>query len=202
VPLRKYAELHEEKMSEQTDLIDLGKIFDIAESCGWQSVDEIHKRLTELARNGRLRSWGYKGNTSELRLIDPFIWQDHGLDIVNEQLVVPSKFLAPDYVEQTWRDIRWDRREIEAAFPLYSLMQMGSDPVLAPPSRAGEEECRKWLMQQMRQGSKQHTKPHYQAEAKRRFWVGPNAFNRAWEAAIQETERWDWSYPGRLSKKS
>jgi hypothetical protein len=120
---------------------------------------------------------------------------------LNGQLVIPDQIFAPDYAEQVWREVRWDRHEIEAAFPLYSLMQMSSDSVATHPSKAGEEECRKWLMQLM-QGSKQNPKPHYQAEANRRFGIGPVAFNRAWDAAKQETKRCDWGYPGRLSKKS
>jgi hypothetical protein len=202
VPLRKSAEPHEEKMKEQIDLISTGQVFDIAESCGWGDIGEIHKRLTNLARDGHLRSWGYEGNTSELRLIDPFVWQDHGLDIANDQLIVPSKFLAPDYAEHIWREVRWDRREIEAAFPLYSLMRMDSAPVPAPPSKVGEEECCKWLIQLMREGPKRNPKSHYQAEANRRFGVGLSAFNRAWDVAKNETKQWDWGYPGRLSKKS
>jgi hypothetical protein len=189
-------------MNAPIDLISTDEVFAIAEDRGWESVNEIHSNLTKLAKEGHLRAWGYKGDTAQLQFIDPFTWQDHGLDMLNEQLIVPGRFLAPDYAEQTWREIRWDRHEIEAAFPPYTLVLQGSDPAPANPSGNGEDECRKWLICQMKQGRKQHNKRHYHDEASRLFGVGPVAFNRAWDAAKQETERWDWGHPGRRRKKS
>jgi hypothetical protein len=135
------------KMNKQVDLISNDKAIGIAEDRGWE-LGQIHQRLTDLAREERLRSWGYKGSSAELRLIHPFIWQDHGLDMVNGQLN-PRKFPAPDYAEQTWRDVHWDRREIEDAFPPYPLVQIGSDPANPDPSETGEVGCFKWLGQQM-----------------------------------------------------
>jgi hypothetical protein len=201
VPLCKYAELHEKKMNKQIELISTGKARAIAEDCGW-TLGPTHQILEEFARKGRLRSWGYKGNSSELTLIDPFIWQDHGLDILNEQLIVPKKFLASDYAEQTWRDVHWDRREIEAAFPPYPLMQTGSDPATPRPGETGEAGCREWLMQQMREspGQRQKSKQAYADEAKQLFGIGPRAFNRIWDAAVEGTRAFAWKRPGRPRK--
>jgi hypothetical protein len=128
-------------MNKQIDLISTGEVMGITEGRGWE-LGQTHQRLTEFAREGRLRSWGYKGNSAELKLIDPFIWQDHGLGIANEQLVISKKIFAPDYAQRTWRDVHWDRREIEDAFPPYSLWQIGFDPATPHPGETGEAGCR------------------------------------------------------------
>jgi hypothetical protein len=185
-------------MNKQIDLISTGEVMGITEGRGWE-LGQTHQRLTEFAREGRLRSWGYKGNSAELKLIDPFIWQDHGLDMANEQLVIPKKIFAPDYAQRTWRDVHWDRREIEDAFPPYSLEQTGSDPATPRPGETGEAGCREWLMQQMRESPKkrkgQMTKSAYADEAKRRFLVSRRAFDRIWAAALEATGA-DWNNPG------
>jgi hypothetical protein len=188
-------------MNAPIGLISTHEAFAIAEDRGW-SVNEIHLNLTRLASEGRLRAWGYKGNTAQLRLIDLFTWQDHGLDMLNGQLVIPYKVFAPDYAEQIWQEVHWERHEIEAAFPPYMLVQKDSDSASTNPSGNGEDECRKWLVQLMQQSPKQHPKPFYEAEARQNFNIGSRAFIRAWEAALKETGNRDWNLSGRRRKKS
>jgi hypothetical protein len=168
-------------MNKQIALISSDKAIETAEDRGWQ-LGKIHQRLTEFARERRLRTWGYKGHSAELCLIDPLVWQDHGLDMLNGHLVVPGKFLSPDYAEHTWRDVHWDRQEIEAAFP--------------HPS--GEESCNEWLMQLMRENpeSPPRAKQAYADEATQRFAVSRRAFNTMWAVAIKETGA-NWNRPGR-----
>ena len=190
-------------MNKQVDLISNDKAIGIAEDRGWE-LGPTHQRLEDLARERHLRSWGYKGSSAELRLIDPLVWQDHGLDMLNGQLIVPGKFLSPDYAEQTWRDVHWDRQEIEAAFPPNPLVQIGSDPANPDPSGAGEVGCFKWLVQRMRESptGRQMAKGGYKVEAEQRFGVGVRAFNRQWDRAIEETGCWAWKTPGRPKGKS
>jgi hypothetical protein len=189
-------------MNKQVDLISNDKAIGIAEDRGWE-LGPTHQRLEDLARERRLRSWGYKGSSAELRLIDPLVWQDHGLDMLNGQLIVPGKFLSPDYAEQTWRDVHWDRQEIEAAFPPDPL-EIGSDPATPHPSETGEVGCFKWLVQRMQESptGRQMAKRNYNAEAERRFGVGVRAFNRQWDRAIEETRCRAWKNPGRPEGKS
>jgi len=168
-------------MNKSIDLITTGKALEIAEDRGWQFA-ATHQRLTDLAREGRLRVWGYKGSSAELLLIDQDVWQDHGLDPLNGQLVIPKKIFARDYAEQIWRDVHFDRREIEAAFP--------------HPS--GEEKCSDWLMQLMREipENQPSTKQILADEATRRFGVSRRAFDTMWTVAIKETGA-NWGLPGR-----
>jgi hypothetical protein len=190
-------------MNKQVDLISNGEAFGIAEDRGWQ-FGATHQRLTDLAREGRLRVWGYKGNSAELCLIDKFVWQNHGLDPSNGQLVIPGKIFARDYAEQVFRDIHFDRQEIEAAFPPDPLVQIGSDPANPDPSETGEVGCFKWLAQQMRESptGRQMAKGIYEAEAKQRFGVSIRGFRRQWDRAIEETKCEAWKNPGRPKGKS
>ena len=123
--------------------------------------------------------------------------------MLNGQLIVPGKFLSPDYAEQTWRDVHWDRQEIEAAFPPDPL-EIGSDPATPHPSETGEVGCFKWLVQRMQESptGRQMAKRNYNAEAERRFGVGVRAFNRQWDRAIEETRCRAWKNPGRPEGKS
>jgi hypothetical protein len=46
-------------MNKQVDLISNDKAIEIAEDRGWE-LGPTHQRLEDLARERRLRSWGYK----------------------------------------------------------------------------------------------------------------------------------------------
>jgi hypothetical protein len=132
------------KMNKQVDLIDTDRAFSIAEDRGWQ-FGATHQRLTDLAREGRLQFWGYKGNSAELLPINSRVWQNHGLDPLKGELVIPGKIFARDYAEQVWRDVHVDRQEFEAAFP--------------DPDESGEDRCSGWLMQEMRESPEYPPKP-------------------------------------------
>jgi hypothetical protein len=190
-------------MNKQVDLISTGKAFDIAEDRGWQ-FGATHQRLTDLAREGRLQFWGYKGNSAELLPINSRVWQNHGLDPLKGELVIPGKIFARDYAEQVWRDVHVDRQEFEAAFPPYPLVQIGSDPANPDPAETGEVGCFNWLVRRMRESptGRQMYKGNYDTEAKRHFGVSIRGFNRQWDRAIDETECWAWKNPGRPRGKS
>jgi hypothetical protein len=66
---------------------------------------------------------------------------------------------------------------------------------------AAETRCRNWLINEMRANIQPpRRKAAYAAEAKAEFQVGPRAFSRAWDGAIQETKRFNWRNSGRPKK--
>ncbi len=66
------------------------------------------------------------------------------------------------------------------------------------PSLVPEKRCEEWL-KSLAQKPKTKSKEEYRLEAKQKFSVGANAFNRAWSKATENT---DWIKPGALKKKS
>jgi hypothetical protein len=64
---------------------------------------------------------------------------------------------------------------------------------------ASETKCRKWLLTLMNKASPTKPKAEYLADAKEKFGVGTRAFLRAWDQAVIETGKTEWSKPGRKS---
>lgn len=61
-------------------------------------------------------------------------------------------------------------------------------------------QCKKWLLDLMNAGEKEHPKPWYRSEAKGLFKIGDKNFNLVWKQAIQETGNESWSKGGRPKK--
>lgn len=67
-------------------------------------------------------------------------------------------------------------------------------------SSGAEARCRKWLAQQMRRDDpKTNKKCGYATMAKEKFGVEGRPFNRAWDSAVTESERPEFSRGGRKS---
>jgi len=65
-----------------------------------------------------------------------------------------------------------------------------------------ENDCQRWLEDLMKnKKSKVKTKGGYREEAKKKFKVGKNSFNRAWYNAIRSTKNYEWSKGGRPKKE-
>ena len=89
--------------------------------------------------------------------------------------------------------LRFDRAAIVEGWP------EAITPGQQQSSAGAGTRCRKWLVGLMRDGPKTKSKSRYRDEAKNTYGVGTRAFNKAWEEAISETGKTDWSNPGRIS---
>jgi hypothetical protein len=68
-------------------------------------------------------------------------------------------------------------------------------------TKGAETRCRKWLMDQMKDGPPTNTKPHYLSLAKKQFQpLSDRSFNRAWAEALKQPGTDAWKRPGRRKR--
>ncbi|OAN52982.1 hypothetical protein A6A04_14795 [Paramagnetospirillum marisnigri] len=151
-----------------------------------QSFDEAKAAILEALQAGRIRAWGIRDGSDELRLIDPVQWCDLGFYEDRHEAI----YAAPQDIERRfsfkWTGLRFLKAEVLAEWPdpLSVLAESDEAPLSigGKTTIAAENACRKKLATLMRNGPPEKPKADYQKD----FGIGKRAFDRAWGNALAD----------------
>jgi len=138
---------------------------------------------------------------SEGRLIS------EGINIHGTVVEIPSREwphlrLFDDGGRETLRYVHENTEPFTAiTFRRSDLFRIWPEPAVTAKAAAG---CQEWLIGQMQASpdASPKSKAEYFQDAKQRFAISRNVFNRAWGKAIEKTGANTWSAAGRPKKKS
>jgi len=167
--------------------IDEERLFDI--------LPEIHAALSD----GEISVFANTKADPVPRELPAETWSVYELVVEEKNGMIRIFPLSPnsaDY-EQHLLNVRVKRDSVLRRWPASS-----SAPTPARPTTAGaENQCRRWLVAMMKKAPTQPTpKAAALEEALAKFpGLSKRAFDRAWSAAIRETDAQKWAAPGRRS---
>jgi hypothetical protein len=167
------------------DLRGRGHLPESAHPTPGQAEKELWRALSE----ERLKAEGFdkRGALVEIPARE---WAH--LKLFEERSLDVFKYAAMD-TEEPYTQVRFRRDDLTSLWPReYAKAK-------------SEGDCRRWLITLMRQSPGERRKPklQYQKEAQAKFRpLAARQFQRAWDAAVQESAATSWCKAGRLKTKS
>ena len=167
--------------------IDEEKLFEI--------LPEIHSALSV----GEVSAFANKGNDPVPCELPAETWSVHEL-VVEERngllRIFPLSSSSSAH-EQHLLNVRVKREDVLRRWPAASSVRTS----VQPTTMGAENQCRRWLAAMMKTAPNQpRAKAAILEEALARFrGLAKRGFDRAWNAAIRETNAQKWRAPGRRS---